>query len=603
MQVALHNKLKSEPSSAIVDRIIRAHDNPSPPPKSIRPSSKLKKLSKLNEMILPTLNDLQNSSRVPPRSSGPIVEAHSGTPTPPHIDTALLSPCAFPNTQDNDVQLGSPHNTAVSIVTHEARAHSEPYLISLEDSVLLPSEQTALASPPAPANRPQETVDDLLFSPFPRQLSNYSIGCSIQSDSQPMGTLSPLVPSTPRRRSPRLSALPASQPIDYLTSPERKTKAPSPRSPSGLSRKRLRNGMEKFGANSPASLNVELPIASDGADSDGGSYGPSRKVKRSRKRIKRENEIAEEMKSLQLAESLSPESARILTTLMTPTKTLSVSPQDIYKDTPIDAIPGAAGQPLESNQQPIDTFDHSLFNIQRTSSESDQLSTPVANCEGRNLLPPTSPVKLILTPAIEESDSVSQSHAPPHSPQGPTRPPQGPIALFARKIAPGVVYSPVFSRPPIGSPERTPARRIPVSEAIKQDMNGCVKNSISSGISSAGCSLETTNEQPLVNESVTIVSDQPSYDSHQLNLASQNQPVSAPQLLGSSSNYFSKATSSKQKISTTSQMSTRIPRVGAASKSTAMPLTSKLPLPSSRKLKVSRVPVSRVSRNGAIIAY
>lgn len=356
-------------------------------------------------------------------------------------------------------------------ITLNAPEDNAADLISFDKTVVLSSppndENTILSPSPRSLTVPMPSIDDMLCSsPLHEETNNAQMAetlLALPERSSPI----------PHRRSPRLSSLPPQQLLD----PERARTPERSRSRSPTGKKRLRNGDDKCMS--------DWSAADSGSDDEGRSVSPSPGKRRNKKRIKVDADEDGTMKELQLGESLSPQSAQILFTLMTPKITPASPVTDVempdrlplttdWTTTPIPestfaAItksPSPSAEPTPTQQQ--------ISSVQRPPPGAivHNPSTPVRGGLGtRTLLSAGSPVKLTLTPAPENPNRTPARRVPIFTaPETSSSAAQPTLPPGSRVLAPGVVFTPVFSRP-VDSPSRSPARRIPVTEVMSSDVH------------------------------------------------------------------------------------------------------------------------------------
>lgn len=408
---------------------------------------------------------------------------------------------------------------------------------------------------------------------------------------------------SPRRRSPRLSAVPPQQLLDpsRARTPERSRS----RSPTG--KKRLRNGDDKCMS--------DWSTTDSGSDDDRSrSVSPSPGKRRSKKRVKMDEDVDMSSKELRLGESLSPDSANILISLMTPKVTPASPAMDVdmpnrlpsTSDWTATPLPESVSAIIPKSPSPIPEptpTQHQFSSVQRPPPGAiiHNPTTPIRSGLGtRTLLSSGSPVKLTLTPAPENPNRTPARRVPIFTAPDPSSSiAQSSLPPGSRALAPGVVFTPVFSRPAIDSPSRSPARRIPVTEAMSSDVHKRPRSPsfqvqrppISTDTHPRNVAQEPKQPQATSKdntmEDTIIISHKPSSTNaiagasrHALSTPSEKPPSIA---VPSASTSVSR---SKKPPSSSSQPDSRIPRIGAAPKTTLLTRTSKLPMPSGRKLKI-----------------
>ncbi|KAH8117407.1 hypothetical protein DFH11DRAFT_1574835 [Phellopilus nigrolimitatus] len=616
----LHDLLRrDEPSSAIASRIMRAHDNPSPPPKALRPASTPRTASKLvSEAIFPPISG-SKSSDVAVECLPPSYNNHVNTLTPPPSDLFENSPLPTPTTQQHT--LISPTSPSPCRISHSAsstlQVDTEADLISFDHSVLFPSQSdnaTIHAPSPRHARQIPETVDDqLLSSPHPPpHLELSEVGLSLPETSPPYeqtqlaSVMSSSGPGTPRRRSTRLSALPPpSQATKRSQTPERTPDTQSLNPQSTQSRKRHRDGTDKLTRLSLTPIKADWSAGSDRTDEESDEeHTLLKKGKRDRKRVKKGDEVTENLGNLQLADSLSPESARILTTLMTPDGTAPASNTNLEMNAP--GTPPSAELVLlsdDANQKPC----IGTPNPQPPSASSSvqrpppgfvvsHTLTPGRGTSGtRSLFSSNSPVKLTLTSAPDDPNRTPARRVPVFSLQDPSLTNRGMLMQSSEgRIISSAVHTPVFTRPSNDNPNRSPAKRVAVAD-IAVENNGPRHESLSTPQTSKDKARPRNGSAQTEMAGSIIAVDKPTSE-----IAISKGPGSKTMLEDPSSKRLFSAPMSKnasmpnpnEPVST--QRGSRIPRAGGIPKSATAVRTSKLPMPSVRRANGTGTSLTRL---------
>ncbi|KAI5124553.1 hypothetical protein M0805_003075 [Coniferiporia weirii] len=595
--VPIHDLFRNdEPSSAIASRIMRAHDNPSPPPKSLRSSLTPRRTSKLvNELSSldrPCSKEITNSAVDPPLdSSTDRATPFTSSPLPPS-ELLEASPLA------SSAEVGNPAPIVHHSLPEVPQPGVEPDLISFDRPVLILSsdEHVDIHAPsPRHGQKPQQTVDDLLFS-SPVHPILPTVGHHMNSASP--ANLSPAPgPSTPRRRSLRLNALTSNQVEGRLLTPEVMYTAQSPYTDAAQGRKRNRDGTEK---STPHLLltpsKVDRPFDSDALESESDKmYSPSRKSKRDGKRAKKGDEVANDMLNLQLAESIPPGSERMQLTPSTADQDAPTPCSGAQMDAP--RMPFSADLVTVSNAADQGPDPSCLDSPQSSAHSTAQRPPPGLIAPqtlvqsstlpgGMSLLTSNSPVKLISASATDPNRTPAR-RVPFFTSRDPSRANTDSfIQSDGLRIFSAVNRTPVFSRPPTDSRDRSPARRVLVSEIVDKKAINCLN---ASAISHCP---ESTGTEP----GSAVVKGRPdtsdSSSNKTITRATLIRPPSkktflAPPLSGSSSRITAPARTTK---STSSQGGSRIPRIGSLSK----PTSSKLPAISARSSSGSDVPPTRL---------
>ncbi|KLO18603.1 hypothetical protein SCHPADRAFT_116308 [Schizopora paradoxa] len=585
----------SEPSSAIADRIVRAIDNPSPPPKALRMSITPRRTSRLaNELKFPSIETDEEDE----------VDSSLGAQLP--------RLAAFSPTQDGMTYERSP----APQITLNAPEDNPTDLISFDKTVVLsspPVDAPVIHSPsPRSLTVSMPSVDDLLCSSPLNEDDNKaerSETLELPERSSPI----------PRRRSPRLSVLPSQSaiPPQQLLDPSRARTPERSRSRSPTGKKRLRNGDDKSMGN--------WSSAESGSDDERSrSVSPSPGKRRSKKRIKVDEDNDASSKDIKLGESLSPESAQILSSLMTP-KVTTASP--VMENTTPDRLPPATDWEATPVPESISVkIPKSPSPVHEPTPTQQQFSsvqrpppgaiihnptTPIRGGLGtRTLLSAGSPVKLTLTPAAENPNRTPARRVPVFTAQDQSSSSGQPsLPPGSRALAPGVMYTPVFSRPPIDSPSRSPARRIPVTEAMSSDVHKRPRSPSfqvqrppvpvpAASLTENGVETpkqpETISDDIDMNDTIIIPRKFPSTSSSSNSSIGSSRSVSSgpskepPSIAAPSISAI--PSPSKKSISGSSQSDSRIPRIGAAPKTALLARSSRLPMPSTRTFKTGPAP-------------
>lgn len=582
---------------------MRALDNPSPPPKALRPpSTTARSMSKLaNELVFPPIDSAEESSDAAVEALLPRANGDSTSPSPPRVVHLDLPFTTSPSPSRDQSGSPTPRRSSRRILSATPQREEEQDLISFDRSINVGKDAVdPIIHSPSPqlATNPMQTIDDLLLHSPPcvvvqddshlpdiSEKNTTESATTLFNDSIPTAdNLLGLGPSTPpRRRSPRLSALscsPSPEPPD-LTDKISRRGSPRVSDASGRSprsRKRLRNGIEKLSdGNFLSPMKADWATDSDVTDNESDRQSsPKRK-----KRVKASFDSRTDERNLQFTDSLSPESARILMALaaseakskdpyVPEIDTDRHSPPNDGKCPPPTVAEGDLKEPLEISRRP---------------PSSAQRPPPGTF----NLLNPTSPIKLTLTPALDNPNRTPARRVridPDNNPQS--------VA-----VASGITYTPVFSRPPVGDPQRTPARRIPISESQstvdKQFKSPGLSFLSPFKVSTTGQKSETSSSSVITNDRPLIsVKPGPHLTRPDVNgTDSQQEGLSLPPSSSNSSGNSSipSTLSAVRKVPVLPRTGSRIPRIGATPKPGTYSRSSKLPMPS-RNLHVLNALVS-----------
>lgn len=339
-----------EPSSAIASRIMRAHDNPSPPPKSIRDSFSPRHRTSMSGQ-LPQIPSLSDTSEDPDMESVAAAEFSETTPPPfDHNDESASPTVTMAKRLSTSPTITQPINTL------QPCGEDEPNLIEFDRTVLMTSPSNDSLVSPTPryaATSGVQTVDDLLFSSpcqlkpmdattdgigyIPQTSQEEEHSCAERTDCA-SGAEQPVLveehhaqelvseddagkhlepPEPPKTQSSALS-IPVPS-VDLSPSPRRSARlsaissVPSameagPSTPTSITprgHKRRRSGSSRL---SLSPRKVEWQADSDASEEDKGNFesSKSKKTKRLRKVMEAEGEHVEAV------QSLSPQSADIL---------------------------------------------------------------------------------------------------------------------------------------------------------------------------------------------------------------------------------------------------------------------------------------------------
>ncbi|KAL5529175.1 hypothetical protein ACEPAG_5149 [Sanghuangporus baumii] len=656
---------KDEPSSAIASRIMRAHDNPSPPPKSLRLS--LSSRSSSNLISPDALPFARGSAESSDDAVELLLESNNDFPnsfTPPPV-ASDMTPLPTPTIQRQSTRSPTPRAFNDASSSQILQDDSEPDLISFDRSVLISPPIGIEVHSPSPQHPQQLTIDDLLFS-SPLQTSapnedsrdqesscTSTSGASLlpefasrsQSFSQQTSPIDALrvavdqpgidvrkdevnkAPKTPDRRgdrsevdqeveqatptmhlsvpalspslrrSPRLSSLPdvTSQATPRPFASGRLSRPRTPKTEGYQGRKRRREGSGRLTRMSLTPRKGGWPSESDGSGTETELFQSPSKGRRDRKRIKKTTGLSSDTVDAQLAESLSPGSTLILTSLISSESLASTAKSNE------DAIPPSTPRKHESTSS---TEDHDMKSPTK-SSMSPILSTvqrpppgtfrpsvltPARGNPARPHLVPPSPLKMTLTPASRDDPNRTparripvkdvNNHASLNQPNGVR--PAAPV--FSRPV----FSRPVFSRPPVD--RNTAKQTVPPKQALPSEPISKVftlrprdrpVSQASSSSRSRSVSVEPPEVKPRLDEQKEAVLVPAA------NEMSMDVSNTSPSELSDSST--KRAPSPPVKTPTPPDPSkparraeSRIPRPGASTKPSSAQ-RSKLPMPSARR--------------------
>ncbi|OCB84293.1 hypothetical protein A7U60_g8973 [Sanghuangporus baumii] len=535
---------KDEPSSAIASRIMRAHDNPSPPPKSLRRS--LSSRSSSNLISPGALPFAHGSAESSDDAVELLLESNDTFPnslTPPPVASDMTS-LPTPTIKRQSTRSPTPRALNDAWSSQIIQGDGEPDLISFDRSVLISPPVGIEVHSPSPQHPQQLTIDDLLFSSPPQvsalkeesrdnegspaitpgssllpdcasrtQSSRQQTppidalgeaaeepGVDVQKDEadttsrtpdrrgdrsgldQEVDQMTPTVrlpipASSPSlRRSPRLSSLPDAT-LQATPRPFASGRLSRPRTPKTegyQGRKRRREGSGRPTRMSLTPRRGGWPSESDGSCTETELFQSPSKWKRDRKRIKRTTDSSSDAVDSRLAESLSPGSALILTSLVSSESLASTAKSSN------EAIPPSTPRKHESTSS---NEDHDMKSptksllppisstVQRPPPGTFRPSvlTPARGNPARPHLAPPSPLKMTLTPASRDDPNRTparripvkdvDNHASLNQPNG-VRPP---APVFSRPV----FSRPVFSRPP--ADHSTAKQALPPKQALPSE--------------------------------------------------------------------------------------------------------------------------------------
>lgn len=435
--------ISPEPPSALASRIMRAHDNPSPPPRFIR-------------------SDFTDADRIIDDTSVPLIHVNGDTSTQAKAQIVPESP---PASVPSSSLTSSPNSLPTSPKPNDAELTAMPDLISFDKTVIIP--QFADDASIMPTNA--QLVDDLLGdSPLTSEANSevtvlHSPTPIFPRNNTILGSTPPVQPHllspspTSLRRSPRLSALrlPSPNPID-LNSILSKPVSPGP---SDLKKRRRSRSQRSSGICRLTSPNRQFPRSlddphsSDTDRSDSAMQGTSLgKVRRQRKRAKVDSDDA--VNRLPPIQSLSPNSAEVLSTMVKQDVEPTVA-MDVTSDSVASQLPPSP----DSSRNP-DALTHAESLVQQGVQRPPPGSPALSAAAGPSSLPfqSPSPFKFILKPTL---------HDPNRTPARRSPAPPAPVVFRGFVFhqpgkSPERLRTPVFSRPNNLDVNRTPARR-PVS--------------------------------------------------------------------------------------------------------------------------------------------
>ncbi|THH05239.1 hypothetical protein EW145_g4940 [Phellinidium pouzarii] len=597
-----HDLLRNdEPSSAIATRIMRAHDNPSPPPKAIRPSLTTRRTSKLaNELIFPSNSNSEECSDTVVESLLPSSNDHVDTPTPPPFDLLETSPLATPTKEWLDVPSPTlnhailpPSSKVPQTDTDTTQIDAEPDLIFFDRSVIISQydDHASIHAPsPRHAQQPQQTVDDLLFSSPPHPAFP-----AVELSGDVRVSLSPTPGPSAPRRSPRLSALlhPAAE---LLNTPRATNQTRSPNTDGTQARKRHRDGTKKSTRLSLTPSKVDWSLDSDSSESESDSTrSPSKRIRNDRKRLKNRDEVINDMGNLQLAESLSSGSAQILSTLVSSNQDAATSITDVEMKLPrtlplVDSVTQCEFSTKEPRvEEPGTPHSSAQLSVQRPPPgfHVSHTLTPTPGSSGmRPLLALNSPVKLTLTPAPDDSNRTPARRVPLFSHDHS----RANLGTSETGIPFGINHTPVFSRPLVNNPNRSPARRVQVSDPVRKEVD-CFEDAITlkATTDEARSRIASTEVEPPAAVRMPAL-DKPS-SSNTNAVATLVEPSSKRVFLGPSAKTSSTiAAMTLKPVNSNSSAGSRIPRIGALPKPASSTRMSRLPTLSVRKPNSSKAP-------------
>lgn len=454
--------------------------------------------------------------------------------------------------------------------------HVEPErdLISFDHSIILAADHEASTSEGLASQYSQPTVDDLLFS-SPAQTFQ-ALGTPERHQAQPAPITNLLqTPNidTPRRRSPRLSALPPPKSVEQFRQ-EEITSTISAMSTSAIaspSRKRRRDDGEKLIRLTPSPVKVAWSLDSDVSESD--SQTPIKKERRERKRFKEDSDDVHP----RLAGSLSPDSAQILSSLVLPVQVENRSNAEDRSNSEMSI------KSLPANHDSIaDTgFNQPQTSICSTESSKSGPKRPIVPSTPRSSASRTlssSPMKYTLSIASDDPNRTPARRVPIFMPPGSSN-----ISAMPRSLnlaGSSVSHTPVFSRPLLHNPDRSPARRVPMPGIALREQGKRDKVTLPrSALDPRQLEASGANFKPGTSSKLAM-KDAP---------APKPAPSTAS-ILSPNSDLPPTGDSARGKGSTDNlpKAKSRIPRVGSIAKPTSSNRSSKLPMPSSKR--VARTP-------------
>ena len=505
--------------------------------------------------------------------------------------------------ESDDPGSPTPRRSSGKGISPAPQPEAEEDLISFDRSILVitDSESPVIHSPsPQAATMPIQSIDDLLLSSPPRivvqeerQTSEHVISLTQDSVLPSEDLLNTEPSSPPRRRSPRLSALSRSPTPDPSSGTEMTPRSHSPR-PSEMndrsprSRKRLRDGSEKSYSDhllSPAK--ADWTTDSDITDNESDRQSSPRRRKRAKNSF--DNRI--DGGALQFTDSLSPESARILMTLATPELNRDISPVPQMDVDRSDAQNGDHTSTSTATSSSASTSDTTVSDTISAETPKRPPSSAQRPPPGTfNLISPSSPIKLTLTPALDNPNRTPARRVKISTDNNP----------HATEVAPGVVFTPSFC-PPVGDPRRTPARRVPISETQSTDANRRSKSpgpSFPSPDKVSISNLQIADQKPANPPATSGINVRPVMKPSTLG----KRPAKTVANIGATERPAPQSSSTKpvgltatKRVPGIPQPGSRIPRMGSAPKSGLAARTSKLPMPASRNLSASTGFVSLIA--------
>ncbi|EED79540.1 predicted protein [Postia placenta Mad-698-R] len=445
--------LQDEPSFVLASRILRAHDNPSPPPSPPPPERASRVSFDLDaQMIQQPFQDgifIPIMSSPPARPSDHQSSLHANISQPDLINfDSFSTPTASPRMGGLVVvtrpETPSPRASQTATVDDLLSISPSPARPSATD---VPNPEQPISDETTPTTDEEHQVLEVLA---------FSSRTSVESEPEPAADLQPQVaPQTPIRRSTR--ARRSSSPhrpklVSELSTPARSNAKISPHN---LLAAVQEDATDQLLA-PPSALRIKKRARSrDISPSEKATAGPQ-SVDCAPPETNEEQQTTRPNTPVRELGSLSPTSAAVLFQLI---PNASASENDSPEQPAQAAVSAPVNEPSPStpNEHPTITFpsysrsqNATTFNVLRPLPLDSLASSPSKLPD-----PPRSPARRVpLRQAMIEGTFSPQKHTA-------TNP------LLARHTAPnfGLLGSPVFKRPMLNDPQRSPAKRVPIAQA------------------------------------------------------------------------------------------------------------------------------------------
>lgn len=508
-----------EPSSVLASRIIRAHDNPSPPPRAqhlpsfapsplkdasfpVIDSSESPDVDIPNTDIGLQYNTMFNRPASPPSPSNgmlplPLLTLREASLSPPPSDSAA-------NTQQHDLISFESFCSPSGFPGQPESITTAPFTTTLQSSTGSTVDDLLLRSPtvsPSP-RRPTTPVafksDTMMGALYPRSISplrrsprlspayeptsddGHTMPCEYPSTSPPppappvtpLPKLEEPEPRTPRQ-SPRRSSTPQTlKSVPATPEPSIPLGAQAPlqsqfetplvvgalhqfaESPTGAqARKKRWKGKAKATSPGDEAVDDSHEVSRDGS-AETGETEIKTEIREGKEKRQQENSRGKLRMQRELG-SLSPRSASVLEQLHPSIETTLA----------VDARPVEGGESAEQDpdpQVPSTSIFSSHFNPLLTSVKRPPPGTPV------RFTSPTrgpSPTKLVTGLDPDNSTRTPARRIPIRQAIAQGTPLAQRLGCRENAFA-AALRTPVFTRPALDDPQRSPARRIPISEAI-----------------------------------------------------------------------------------------------------------------------------------------